>query len=141
MQRVKSASIEVAGKNIAHIDQGLLVFVGIEKHDTQESADKLLNKILQYRVFSDSEGKMNLNVQAIAGGLLLVSQFTLAADTQKGLRPSFSAAASPEQAKQFYNYLVEQAQQKHKRVATGIFAADMQVALVNDGPVTFLLEV
>lgn len=141
IQRVSSASVAVAGKNIAQIDQGLLVFLGIEKNDTEEIADKLLNKILQYRVFSDVQGKMNLSVQAVEGGLLLVSQFTLAADTQKGLRPSFSCAAEPDFAQVLYKYLVSNAKQSYPNVESGTFAASMQVSLVNDGPVTFLLEI
>jgi len=140
IQRVKSASVQVQGENISAINQGLLAFIGIEKHDTEEIADKLLHKLLHYRVFADVEGKMNLSVQDISGGLLLVSQFTLAADTKKGLRPSFSSAAIPEQAKNIYQYFVIQAKQQHKKVESGIFAADMQVSLINDGPVTFLLE-
>jgi D-tyrosyl-tRNA(Tyr) deacylase len=140
IQRVKSAAVQVQGKNIAAINNGLLAFIGIEKHDSEEIADKLLHKLLHYRVFSDAEGKMNLSVQEIEGGLLLVSQFTLAADTKKGLRPSFSSAALPQQAKNIYDYFVAQAKQKHHCVESGIFAADMQVSLINDGPVTFLLE-
>jgi D-aminoacyl-tRNA deacylase len=140
IQRVKSASVRVQGDSIAAIDLGLLAFVGIEKQDTEESANKLLHKLLHYRVFADSEAKMNLSVQEISGGLLLVSQFTLAADTKKGLRPSFSSAALPQHAKNIYEYFVQEAKQKHSCVESGIFAADMQVALINDGPVTFLLE-
>ncbi|MDN6180013.1 MAG: D-aminoacyl-tRNA deacylase [Halomonas subglaciescola] len=144
IQRVSRASVEIvdgAGARTAGaIDSGLLALVGVEKGDTQVSADKLLHKLLHYRVFSDAEGKMNLNVQQAGGGLLLVSQFTLAADTRKGLRPSFSSAAPPAEGERLFNHLVEQARTHSLAVATGEFGADMQVALVNDGPVTFLLE-
>ena len=141
IQRVKSAQVEVDKKCVASIELGLLVFLGVEKTDDQVCADKLLDKILHYRIFPDVEGKMNLGLTAVNGGLLLVSQFTLAANTQKGLRPSFSSAAQPEQAKKLYEYFTEQAIKNHSIVESGIFAADMQVSLVNDGPVTFLLDV
>jgi len=114
--------------------------LGIQKTDTQETANKLIDKILAYRIFADADNKMNCNVQQIDGGVLVVSQFTLAADTKKGLRPSFSSAAPPQQAQELYNYFVAQLRSKHQKIATGIFAADMQVSLVNDGPVTFMLE-
>ncbi|WP_020210003.1 D-aminoacyl-tRNA deacylase [Gilvimarinus chinensis] len=140
IQRVSSASVSVAGECIGEIDQGLLLLLGVEREDTRASADKLLKKLLAYRVFSDAEGKMNLNVAQIEGGVLAVSQFTLAADTSKGLRPGFSTAASPDLAHELYDYFVEQLRSAHPKVATGQFAADMQVALVNDGPVTFLLS-
>ncbi len=140
IQRVKRASVEVAGKEVGAIDQGLLLLLGIEKSDTAMSADKLLDKVLAYRVFADAEGKMNANLQQIDGGILVVSQFTLAADTRKGLRPSFSSAAPPELAKVLYEYFVDRLQQRHPKMATGIFAADMQVSLINDGPVTFMLQ-
>ena len=141
LQRVSGARVEVEGEIVGSIDQGLLVLVGIEPQDTQTSADKLLHKLLNYRVFSDAEGKMNLSVGAVGGGLLLVSQFTLAADTGSGLRPSFSSAAPPAQGEALFDYLVKQAGLKHPQVATGRFGANMQVHLVNDGPVTFLLQV
>ena len=140
IQRVSRASVEVDGQTVGRIGRGLLVLVGVEKGDTDVQADKLLHKLLHYRVFSDAQGKMNLNVQQAEGELLLVSQFTLAADTQKGLRPSFSSAAPPEEGERLFNYLVAQAKLTATPIATGEFGADMQVALVNDGPVTFLLE-
>ncbi|WP_137820718.1 D-aminoacyl-tRNA deacylase [Pseudomonas sp. 2FG] len=140
IQRVRGARVEVAGEIVGAIDQGLLVLVGVEPQDTQASTDKLLHKLLNYRVFGDAEGKMNLSLSNIGGGLLLVSQFTLAADTNSGLRPSFSTAAAPAQGAALFDYLVTQARHKHPQVATGQFGADMQVHLVNDGPVTFLLE-
>ena len=140
IQRVKKASVEVANENVGEISQGILLLLGIEKTDTRESADKLLDKVLAYRIFADDQGKMNCNVQQVQGGLLIVSQFTLAADTRKGLRPSFSVAAPPTLAKELYDYFVERARSRHDDIATGIFAADMQVSLVNDGPVTFMLQ-
>ncbi|MCW4150782.1 D-aminoacyl-tRNA deacylase [Halomonas janggokensis] len=140
IQRVTRASVDIEGDNVGAIDHGLLALVGIEKGDSQADADKLLHKLLNYRVFSDANGKMNLNVQQAEGGLLLVSQFTLAADTHKGLRPSFSSAAPPDEGEQLFNYLVAQAQSAWQNVATGEFGGNMQVSLVNDGPVTFLLE-
>lgn len=140
IQRVTRASVEVDDRTVGQIDQGLLVLVGVEKSDDQARADNLLHKLLNYRVFSDAQGKMNLNVQQAGGSLLLVSQFTLAASTRKGLRPSFSSAAVPEEGERLFNYLVAQAQSGDVPVATGEFGANMQVALVNDGPVTFMLE-
>jgi len=140
IQRVTQARVDVAGETVGAIDQGLLVLVGVEPQDSKASADKLLHKLLNYRVFSDADGKMNLSLTDVAGGLLLVSQFTLAADTKSGLRPSFSTAAPPAWGAELFDYLVEQARVKHPVVATGRFGADMQVSLVNDGPVTFLLE-
>lgn len=140
IQRVNYARVEVGDSLIGEIDKGLLVFLGVEKADTQEQADQILHKLLNYRVFADAEGKMNLSISDVAGGMLIVSQFTLAAETHKGMRPGFSAAAAPEQAKELYEYLLQQAEQKHQTVACGEFGADMQVSLQNDGPVTFLLE-
>ena len=140
IQRVKHASVDVEGARIGAINSGLLLFLGVEKNDTQAHADKLLKKVLGYRVFADNAGKMNLNLQQHQGGLLIVSQFTLVADTQKGLRPSFSSGASPQLGEALYSYFVAQAQVLHPDVATGSFGADMQVSLLNDGPVTFLLE-
>lgn len=140
IQRVKRAAVEVDGELIGAIDQGILLLLGIEKTDTRETADKLLDKVLAYRIFSDEQGKMNCNLQQVNGGLLVVSQFTLAADTKKGLRPSFSSAASPAQAEELYDYFVTQARARNPQVGTGKFAANMQVSLVNDGPVTFMLE-
>lgn len=140
IQRVKRAAVEVDGELIGAIDQGILLLLGIEKTDTRETADKLLDKVLAYRIFSDEQGKMNCNLQQVNGGLLVVSQFTLAADTKKGLRPSFSSAANPAQAEELYDYFVTQARARNPQVGTGKFAANMQVSLVNDGPVTFMLE-
>lgn len=140
LQRVSKARVDVAGETVGAIDQGLLVLVGVEPQDTPASADKLLHKLLNYRVFSDADGKMNRSLTDVGGGLLLVSQFTLAADTKSGLRPSFSSAAPPALGAELFAYLVAQARQKHAVVATGQFGADMQVSLTNDGPVTFLLE-
>ncbi|MGA8136241.1 MULTISPECIES: D-aminoacyl-tRNA deacylase [Pseudomonas] len=140
LQRVSGARVEVAGEIVGAIDQGLLVLLAVEPDDTQAQADKLLKKLLNYRVFSDPQGKMNLSLADTGGGLLLVSQFTLAADTRSGLRPSFSTAAPPALAEVLFDYVVAQAQRLHGQVATGRFGADMQVHLVNDGPVTFLLQ-
>jgi D-aminoacyl-tRNA deacylase len=140
IQRVKQASVSVDGEITGEIQQGILLLLGIQKNDSEETANKLIDKILAYRIFSDANNKMNCNVQQIEGGILVVSQFTLAADTKKGLRPSFSSAAPPAQAEALYDYFVAQMRNKHPQVATGIFAADMQVNLINDGPVTFMLE-
>lgn len=140
LQRVSSARVEVEGEVVGSIERGLLVLVGVEPQDTQASADKLLHKLLNYRVFSDDGGKMNLSLRDVAGGLLLVSQFTLAADTRSGMRPSFSKAAPPALGAELFDYLLAQADTLHANVAAGRFGADMQVHLVNDGPVTFLLE-
>ena len=140
IQRVRGARVEVGGEIVGAIDQGLLALVGIEPQDTRASVAKLLNKLLNYRVFSDADGKMNLSLKDVGGGLLLVSQFTLAADTKSGLRPSFSTAAPPALGEELFNHLVQLARTQHPHVATGRFGADMQVHLVNDGPVTFLLE-
>lgn len=140
IQRVKRASVEVDGKIVGAVDQGMLLLLGVEKTDTEAVADKLLDKVLAYRIFADQDNKMNCNVQQVDGGVLVVSQFTLAADTRKGLRPSFSSAAPPAQAEQLYDYFVARLRERHPQVATGIFAADMQVSLINDGPVTFMLK-
>lgn len=140
LQRVNQARVEVAGEVVGAIDQGLLVLVGVEPQDDKASADRLLHKLLNYRVFADAEGRMNCSVQDVQGGLLLVSQFTLAADTRKGLRPGFSTAAPPQQAEELFDYLLAQARAAWPRIETGQFGADMQVHLVNDGPVTILLE-
>ncbi len=143
IQRVKQASVAVDGKVIGEIDGGLLVLLGVGHDDSEAIADKLLHKVLHYRIFADAEDKMNNNVQQAEGGLLIVSQFTLMADTAKGLRPGFSTAAAPDKAEALYNYFVQQAKNSYQeeRIYTGQFAADMQVSLVNDGPVTFMLEV
>jgi D-aminoacyl-tRNA deacylase len=140
LQRVRNARVEVAGKVVASIDAGLLVFVGVERGDDEAAAQRLLERLLGYRVFADAAGKMNLNVQDIGGGLLLVPQFTLAADTDKGLRASFTAAATPETGRHLFEFLLNNARKQHLIVASGIFGADMQVTLTNDGPVTFWLE-
>ena len=140
LQRVTQARVEVAGEVVGAIDQGLLVLVGVEPQDTRASADKLLHKLLNYRVFADPAGKMNLSLRDVGGGLLLVSQFTLAADTSSGLRPGFSTAAPPALGAELFDYLLTQARGQHAPVACGQFGADMQVHLVNEGPVTFLLE-
>lgn len=140
LQRVRSARIDVAGETVGAIDQGLLVLVGVEPQDTKASADKMLHKLLNYRVFSDADGKMNLSLTDIGAGLLLVSQFTLVADTRSGMRPSFSKAAPPALGAELFDYLLTKAKTTHGTVAAGQFGADMQVHLVNDGPVTFLLE-
>jgi D-tyrosyl-tRNA(Tyr) deacylase len=141
LQRVKKASVEVDQQIVGAIDAGLLVFLCAEKGDTAAIGDKLLKKVLAYRMFSDEHGKMNLNVQQVGGGLLVVSQFTLAADTNSGTRASFTPAAAPDLAKSLYDEWVKKARAAHEKVQTGIFAADMQVSLVNDGPVTFWLQV
>lgn len=139
LQRVKQASVTVSGECVGSIEQGLLVFLGLEPDDDFALGCKLIDRILKYRVFSDADGKMNDSVRDVHGGLLLVSQFTLAADTQRGLRPSFSSAMPPAQAEDLFAQLLTYAKQQHPTVASGLFGADMQVALVNDGPVTFRL--
>jgi D-tyrosyl-tRNA(Tyr) deacylase len=141
IQRVSSAKVVVADQQVGAINGGILVLLAIQKSDTQALADRLLRKILSYRIFPDQQGHMNLSLRDVDGGLLIISQFTLAADTNKGLRPSFSSAATPELAEALYDYFVEQAQIHHPMVEHGIFAADMKVHLVNDGPVTFDLQV
>lgn len=140
IQRVTQAQVDVQGEIVGKIDKGLLVLLGVEKEDTHEKVDKLAEKVLNYRVFSDENDRMNLNVQQAGGKLLIVSQFTLAADTQKGLRPSFSKGAPPDLANELYEYFVQKCGEKIK-VSTGRFAADMKVSLVNDGPVTFWLTI
>lgn len=140
LQRVRHASVTVEDKLVGEIAQGLLLLVGIEKQDTEELAARMVDRLLAYRVFTDAQGKMNLSVRDIGGGVLAVSQFTLAADTQKGLRPGFSRAAEPARAAALFTTFVDLLRGRHQPVATGIFGADMQVHLVNDGPVTFLLE-
>ncbi|AIN60628.1 D-tyrosyl-tRNA(Tyr) deacylase [Pseudomonas soli] len=141
IQRVRGARVEVAGEIVGAIDQGLLALVAVEPGDSPEHADKLLHKLLNYRVFSDEQGKMNRSLKDVGGGLLLVSQFTLAADTRNGMRPSFSTAAPPALGAALFDYLLNQAQAQHPQVASGRFGADMQVHLVNDGPVTFMLQI
>ena len=136
LQRVRQARVEVSGEIVGQIEQGLLVLLCAEQGDTEKEADKLLAKMLKLRIFSDDAGKMNLSVHDVGGGLLVVSQFTLAADTKGGNRPSFTGAAAPDEGRRLYDYFVAQAKAAHPVVQTGQFAADMQVHLVNDGPVT-----
>ncbi len=136
LQRVKEARVEIAGEAVSAIGAGLLVLVCAERGDTEATGDKLLAKILKLRIFSDEQGKMNKSVVDVGGGLLIVSQFTLAADTTGGNRPSFTNAAPPDEGRRLYDYFVAQARAAHPVVQTGQFAADMQVHLVNDGPVT-----
>jgi len=140
IQRVKQAQVDVNGETIGQIGHGILALIGVEKDDSEQQADTLLRKIISYRIFSDDNGKMNLSLNDIEGELLLVSQFTLVANTQKGLRPSFSSGASPADGERLFNYLCQQARKTELKIATGEFAADMQVSLVNDGPVTFWLQ-
>ncbi|MDP8051311.1 D-aminoacyl-tRNA deacylase [Pasteurella atlantica] len=140
IQRVKWAKVEINEQTVGQIESGLLVLLGVEKEDDQTKADRLLDKVLGYRIFEDEQGKMNLNVQQANGHLLVVSQFTLAADTQKGLRPSFSKGANPVDAEALYDYFSQQAKSKIN-TQTGKFGGDMQVSLQNDGPVTFWLQV
>lgn len=141
LQRVTQAQVTVDETVIARIGPGLLVFVGVERSDAEATANRLLARILGYRVFADAQGKMNHSLREVGGGLLLVPQFTLAADTRKGMRPSFTPAAAPEQGSQLFDYLLGKARAGYGEVASGRFGADMQVALVNDGPVTFSLRV
>ncbi|MBS4098518.1 MAG: D-tyrosyl-tRNA(Tyr) deacylase [Sulfuricella sp.] len=141
LQRVSQASVVVEGATVGAIERGLLVLVGVEKGDDPTSASRLLERLLGYRVFPDAAGKMNLSLRDIGGRLLLVPQFTLAADTHKGARPSFSSAAPPDIGKALFEQFVELARAQHPQVATGIFGADMKVTLTNDGPVTFWLQV
>lgn len=140
LQRVLESKVVVEGQTLGQIDQGLTVLVGVQKGDTQAKADKLLDRLLHYRVFADENDKMNLDLQQVQGGLLLIPQFTLAANTQKGRRPSFDTSAPPAQAEALFNYFVEQAKARYALVETGQFGADMKVHILNDGPVTFWLE-
>ena len=141
LQRVSRASVEIENREIAAIGNGLLVLLGVERGDTELQAARLLERLLAYRVFADDAGRMNRDVRATGGGLLLVPQFTLAADTRKGNRPSFTPAATPEAGARLFRYLCEQAQRQHPHTRWGEFGAHMHVALVNDGPVTFWLQV
>jgi D-tyrosyl-tRNA(Tyr) deacylase len=141
LQRVTKAAVDVEGRTVARSGRGLLVFIGVERGDHQYAATRLVERILGYRVFADGDGRMNLSLQDIQGDLLLVPQFTLAANTSKGMRPSFSTAARPEFGEAMFDCLVEQARSRHSSVSCGQFGADMQVSLTNDGPVTFLLRV
>jgi len=140
LQRVSSSKVEVEGRVVGQINKGLLVFIGIEKKDDTISSDKMVKKILSYRIFSDSDDKMNLSVGDINGDLLIVSQFTLAADTKNGARAGFSTAMPPTEAENLYNYFLEKTKSMFMITESGIFGADMKVSLVNDGPVSFLLE-
>jgi D-tyrosyl-tRNA(Tyr) deacylase len=140
IQRVSQAEVRVRTEVIGAIHRGVLAFIGVQREDTESDADRLLERLLTYRLFPDDQGRMNLDVRAIGGAILLVSQFTLAADTRSGTRPGFSTAAAPERARELFDYLVTQARAAHPSIATGEFGADMQVSLVNDGPVTFWLQ-
>lgn len=140
IQRVSAARVEVAGATLGAIDRGLLVLVGVVRGDATTRADRLLERVLGYRVFPDELGRMNLSLRDVEGGLLLVPQFTLAADTRKGTRASFTTAAAPEDGERLFDYLVTQARAAHPDVQVGRFGADMQVSLTNDGPVTFWLQ-
>jgi len=141
LQRVASARVTANGAQAGAIGSGILVLVGIEKGDERSTADRLLERLLGYRVFADADGKMNLSVRDVAGGVLLVPQFTLVADTTKGMRPSFSSGATPEHGSMMFQYLAEQARSRHPNVHCGVFGAEMEVTLTNDGPVTFWLRV
>jgi len=140
LQRVSQAKVEVDGRPVGSIGPGLLVLVGVRPADDEAAALKLLSRLLQYRVFADEAGKMNLSLTQVKGQLLLVPQFTLAADTAKGLRPGFSTAASPDLGRRLFDFFVQAARAQHGRVETGVFGAHMQVSLTNDGPVTIWLE-
>lgn len=140
LQRVAQASVSVDDRVIGDIGKGLLVLVAVQPNDSEGQADRLLERLLGYRVFPDLDDKMNLSLTDIQGGLLLVPQFTLAADTKKGMRPSFTSAAPPDLGQQLFHYLLAKAEESHPRVASGQFGADMQVSLTNDGPVTIWLE-
>lgn len=140
IQRVRQASVSIQGQTTGRINQGLLVLVCAEENDTEATVDRLLNKLLKLRIFSDDAGKMNHSIQDVGGGLLVVSQFTLAADVWRGNRPGFSGAANPQKGENLYNYFVETARALHPIVETGVFGADMQVSLVNDGPVTIPIQ-
>ena len=141
LQRVTRASVDIDGACVAGIGHGLLVLVGVQRNDSEREADRLLERLLGYRVFPDETGKMNRDVRTSGGGLLLVPQFTLAADTSSGTRPGFSTAAEPAVGRRLFEYMLMRADACHAPVASGRFGADMQVMLVNDGPVTFSLEV
>jgi len=140
LQRVLRASVEVDDEVVGRIDHGLLVLIGVERGDTPAEADRLLDRLLGYRVFADAEDRMNLSVRDVGGGLLLVPQFTLPADTRKGMRPSFTPAAPPADGRILFDHLVDRARTLHPVVATGVFGARMRLSLVNDGPVTFWLQ-
>lgn len=141
IQRVNHAQVVVNREIVGKIDRGILALIGVEKEDSVSNVDKLIEKLIGYRIFSDQQGKMNLSLADTCGGLLLVPQFTLVADTKKGMRPSFSTAAPPSKGEMLFDYMVQQANLQHQMVQTGAFGADMQVNLCNDGPVTFWLQV
>jgi len=141
IQRVSEAAVHVNGRRVAAIRSGILALIAVERDDSERQADRLLQRILAYRIFPDVEGRMNLDLRQASGSLLLVPQFTLAANTRKGNRPSFTSAAEPGEGERLFNYLAAQARAQLEGVATGVFGADMKVALVNDGPVTFWLQV
>lgn len=141
LQRVRKAHVEVSGEVVGSIQQGLMALIGVQRGDAETQAERLVDRLLGYRIFTDDAGKMNHSVVDIDGGVLLVPQFTLAAETRKGMRPSFTPAAEPATGKRLFQHLVESARARYPRVGTGRFGADMQVSLVNDGPVTFWLEV
>jgi D-aminoacyl-tRNA deacylase len=141
IQRVREARVQVAGLTTGAIHRGILALVGVEKGDTEREAERLAERVIGYRIFADDAGKMNRSLADVRGGLLIVPQFTLAADTHSGARPSFSSAAPPAEGEKLYLRFVELARARHSPVETGTFAADMQVSLVNDGPVTFWLQV
>ncbi|MBX3666075.1 MAG: D-tyrosyl-tRNA(Tyr) deacylase [Burkholderiales bacterium] len=141
LQRVSMAEVVIEGRVVGAIGRGLLVLLGVEAGDTCAEADRLLERLLDYRVFADAAGKMNLSLRDVGGGLLLVPQFTLAADTRRGLRPGFSTAAPPEEGRRLFEHALAAARSRHAPVAQGEFGADMQVTLTNDGPVTFWLQV
>ena len=141
LQRVVRAQVDVDGECVGRIEQGLLVFLGLDLNDEPAVADRMLDKLLAYRMFCDESDRMNKSVADVDGGVLLISQFTLSADTRKGLRPGFSTAMPPALARPLYDYALQRLQALHPEVAAGVFGADMQVSLTNDGPVTFLLEV
>jgi D-tyrosyl-tRNA(Tyr) deacylase len=140
IQRVTQAEVRVQDRIMGAIDRGVLAFIGVQREDTESDADRLLQRLLTYRIFADDQGRMNRDVRAVGGGVLLVSQFTLAADTRAGTRPGFTTAAEPDRARELFDYFVAQARAAHPQVGTGEFGADMQVSLTNDGPVTFWLE-
>jgi len=140
IQRVAEARVRIAGETAGEIDRGVLALIGVERGDGEREATRLAERVLGYRIFPDAEGKMNRSLADIGGGLLLVPQFTLAADTRSGTRPGFSTAAAPEEGRRLFDVLVNLCREKHAAVATGRFGADMQVSLVNDGPVTFWLQ-
>ena len=140
IQRVSQAQVSVQDRITGAIGRGVLAFIGVQREDTESDAERLLQRVLTYRIFADAQGKMNLDLRGIGGGLLLVSQFTLAADTRTGTRAGFTTAAAPERARTLYEHFVARARAAHAQVATGEFGADMQVQLTNDGPVTFWLE-